>query len=172
VLDVWVPYTNLAPETAALAERVGAHLAALDPADPDDYGRFMAARWKAGRGFILVEHDVVPSVAQIVRLAACSDTLCMYGYRGAGERPEGPVLFGCVKFSPGLIARSPDLWIRYLAAATAPEGHPDHDFSSARCQRWNVLPEWIAHALAVPVHWHGRVLHLHRSASSPVRAAE
>jgi hypothetical protein len=159
-MDIWVPYTDLAPETGGFAMEAGAWVFPL--ADPiEDYGRFMARRWRAGAGFIVVEHDVWPSLDDIASLRTCSEPLCFYGYRGEDRTS---LMFGCVRFSADFIAAHPDLWTRFLAARDVPEGHPDYDFSASRCRRWMMLPEWVDHATGAPAHFHGRVRHLARMA--------
>ena len=164
VLNVWVPWTHLAPETQGFAQMIGAHLAQVEPTE--GYARFMAERWREGAAFVVVEHDVVPTVGQVAEIWACPEPLCCYGYEGEDRRT---LLFGCVKFSSGLIARTAPIWADFIAAEDAPEGHPHHDFSAARCRRWMMLPEWFDHWFApavYPFHWHGRVRHLALSAGS------
>ena len=141
-MTIWVPWTDIAPETEAFCWEVGALPAKLS--DPDeDYGRFMAERWDRGAGFIIVEQDVVPTPEQIDGLRVCGHPLCSFGYEGEDTQN---LMFGCVRFSADFIAAYPNLWTDYLAARDVPEGHRDHDFSAARCRRWMMLPEWVDHA--------------------------
>lgn len=161
-MDIWVPWTDLAPETAAFADSSGAKLWHLSDRS-EGYGQFMAERWGEGADFLVVEHDVVPTRLAIDSLRACPEPLCFYAYLDEDRRT---LMFGCVKFSSGFIASTPSLWTDFLAARDATEGHRDHDFSAARCRRWMMLPEWVDHATGHPAHFHGRVLHLDRRAGN------
>lgn len=161
-MEVWVPFTDLAPETRDFSDRIGTNLTRLHD-ETEGYGLFFAQRWAAGHDFVVVEQDVVPTGPQVVDLWDCPEPLCFYGYEGEDRLS---LLFGCVKFSAGFIAAHPNLWADYLAARDVPEGHPDHDFSAARCRRWMMLPEWVDHSTGAAAHFHGRVRHLARLAGS------
>lgn len=150
----------MAPETDTFCREAGALPARLMD-EREGYGRFMADRWLVGAPFIVVEHDVVPTLEAVEGLRNCTEPLCFCPYEGE-ERTS--LMFGCVRFSAGFIAAHPTLWTDFLAARDAPEGHRDHDFSGARCRRWMMLPEWLDHATGAPAHQHPRVLHLARMA--------
>lgn len=162
MMETWIPWTDLAPETRDFAGLVGANLFEL--ADPSEgYGEFMVLRWRCGRPFAIVEHDVVPSSSDLDELERCERPLCFFGYEGEGRLS---LMFGCIRFSAGFISASPSLWEDFIAARYAPEGHHDHDFSAERCRRWMMLPEWLDHATGSGAHFHGRVPHLARGAGA------
>jgi hypothetical protein len=66
----------------------------------------LSARWSAGDSFVLVEHDVVPTEAQIAEIESCAEPWCLYGYAPGFWLP----VFGCVKFSAELIAGTAGVW--------------------------------------------------------------
>ena len=161
-MTVWIPYTDLAPETEAFGRAMGATPVHLVDRN-EGYGLMMADLWDIGAGFVIVEQDVAPLQAEVETIMACSQPLCFFGYRG---EERACLVFGCVRFSADFIAAHPTLWTDYLAAKDVPEGHPDHDFSAPRCRRWMMLPEWVDHRTGTAAHFHGRVRHLARMAGT------
>lgn len=62
--------------------------------------------WRAGEGFILVEHDIVPWPGAIQQLANCHYGWCTLPYYcSVGWIRDG---LGCTKFSAGLLAAYPE----------------------------------------------------------------
>jgi hypothetical protein len=118
---------------------------ALDPADPLAYAKELKIRWHDRHDWLIVEHDVVPSLRLLRELALCPDLLCTQPYPGAGfptVTPPGgrPKVvsssLGCVKIS----ARA-----RQVCGSWPISLVP-----------WHVLDTYVTGALAaaVPEGWH------------------
>jgi len=79
-----------------------------------DYGDIIAAIWRSGHGFILIEHDVVPWPGALATLEACQYDWCCHLYPYHSDQPAGTRdrlggSIGCVKFSTRLVKAHPDL---------------------------------------------------------------
>lgn len=84
------------------------------------YPEMLAALWKRGTAFIIVEQDVVPWPGAIEELQSCPKPWCAFAYdkhyrmeRGA---PGDAVYLGCAKFSDELIAATPYVWSDWMTA--------------------------------------------------------
>jgi hypothetical protein len=77
----------------------------LDPNDPGAYGRLIRQLWRSRTTVIICEHDVVPTPAQLYRIASCGHDWCSYSYDD-GLYPDGP-MFGLVRFSGAIMAAHP-----------------------------------------------------------------
>lgn len=95
-----VPYTDLDAGTAAALP--DARFAAID--GDDGYRRLLREVWEEGDPFILVEHDVVPTAAQVASLEACPEPWCGYGYSPGDWTP----MFGFVRFGRALLSAIPE----------------------------------------------------------------
>lgn len=73
--------------------------------DPYAYGRVFRDLWAAGRTFIICEHDVAPTPAQLAEIVTCGHLWCSYCYDD-GLYPDGP-MFGLVRFDADLMAAWP-----------------------------------------------------------------
>lgn len=91
-----VPYTKLWEETVCAVPE--ARFERME--GPDSYREFMAALWREGEAFTLVEHDCAPTRDQLDRLETCAEPWCYHGYFPGHWVP----VFGCVRFSEQLIA--------------------------------------------------------------------
>lgn len=71
------------------------------------YAALLAEAWRAGRGFVVVEHDVAPWMGAVAQLVGCGRDWCMFRYpKYGGALTRG---LGCAKFSDRLIHDYPDL---------------------------------------------------------------
>jgi hypothetical protein len=78
------------------------------------YAEQLAAWWRDGEGFVLVEHDVAPWPGAIGQLIGCPRDWCAYRF------PKYQHLIrslGCVKFSTRLVRIYPDLPYRWEGLA-------------------------------------------------------
>jgi hypothetical protein len=97
-----VPYTRLLDETReAVPEARFIEIEA-----EQGYRELLAELWREGEEFTLVEHDVIPTRAQLAELEACSEPWCHYGYFPGHWIP----VFGCCRFSARLIAGTAGVW--------------------------------------------------------------
>jgi len=79
--------------------------------DYHHYARLFTEQWQSGRGFILVEHDIVPWPGALKQLDACQQECCAFEY------PNNPIIeeprsgwcmsLGCIKFASSLLQRVP-----------------------------------------------------------------
>jgi len=84
---------------------------------PCGYGKLIADLWQEGKGFILVEHDIVPWPGALQAMWECSEYWCgypyIYPYHTYAPDSKRMLLhshaFGCVKFSDVLVKGWPDL---------------------------------------------------------------
>ncbi len=75
--------------------------------DDTDYSNLLTEIWKAGSGFIVVEHDVAPWFGAVNQLAECERDWCMFHYpKFGGALTRG---LGCTKFSDRLVRKYPEL---------------------------------------------------------------
>lgn len=101
-IRVVVPYTDLNPATAAAVPDADF----ISVPGPDSYRFLLRDLWEQGDPFILVEHDVVPTDAQLAALEDCEQPWCHFGYCPGDWVPT----FGCVRFSAELIAGTRGVW--------------------------------------------------------------
>lgn len=100
--DLIVAYTDLRPETAAVA---GPFATYVDTSDDDEaYWRLLDRLWSARRTFVLLEHDIVPDRETLQTILNCPHDWCGVPY------PVGNlwgVFHGCTRYSAALIRRNP-----------------------------------------------------------------
>lgn len=73
--------------------------------DYHHYGRLFTDLWQAKRGFVLVEHDIVPWPGAIEQMLRCEHEWCAFAYPTTlHSRCQS---LGCVKFSASLMERIP-----------------------------------------------------------------
>jgi hypothetical protein len=135
-VNIFVPFTHLrAPTYLALKD-----IATLVPLTGDQaYSRYLMERWAEGKTFINVEHDVVPTVAQLEEIWNCSLPWCGYGYREGVE--DTTAYLGCVKISAEFIAAHPNVWV---------------------LRSWASCDTYLAERARLPYHCHrGAVQHIH-----------
>lgn len=81
------------------------------------YGKLIADLWRQGRGFILVEHDIVPWPGALDAMWKCPEYWCGYPYPyfyytyapDSRRQMLRSHACGCVKFSDVLVKGWPDL---------------------------------------------------------------
>lgn len=67
------------------------------------YGKFMKRLWQKNKGFILLEHDIVPWPEALTNLMYCNHPWCHYKYGIDGST------LGCIKFSDYIVQNTQDL---------------------------------------------------------------
>jgi hypothetical protein len=103
VIPVVMPFVGtLHPVVVAAVP--GARLVRME--GPYDYWEHLSRLWKAGRGFVVVEHDMVLHPGAAEGLAICPGDWCAHPYPLLGSLQVG---LGCTKFSAALTARRPRL---------------------------------------------------------------
>jgi hypothetical protein len=104
-----VPYVRgmLNPGTYKAVQYSGhwCRFVGLDPGDEGAYGRLFRRLWRSQTDIVLVEHDVVPTAAQLDLICSCGHDWCSYCYDD-NLYPDGP-MFGCVRFSGRLMVEHP-----------------------------------------------------------------
>lgn len=124
-----VPYTDLSPLTAEAVP--DARFVRVEP--EHGYRLLLAELWREGAAFTLVEHDVIPTQAQLDALESCDRPWCFHGYFPGHWVP----VFGCARFSADLIAGTSGIW----DDASWPWCQLDMKFATvARAQGWT--PHW------------------------------
>ena len=73
----------------------------------DAYWRLLASLWSRGGDFLVVEHDVVPTVEALRDLVDCPKRWCAQPYPYVGGVQHG---LACTKFTAAAIKAVPDLW--------------------------------------------------------------
>lgn len=131
VMNIFVPFTKVQPWTMAAMLWYLPHTTFVDVSgDEWDYLRYFETRWREGKSFITVEHDVVPGPGLIDSMWPCDHGWCIGHYVG----PPAPVghttpyvpAFAVVKFSAEFIKRVPDVWAARRADKDWKKGHPKY----------------------------------------------
>jgi hypothetical protein len=125
--------------------------------DDQSYWRLLCRYWKLGQTFIIVEHDISPTRAQIDTLWACPQEWCAYEYQKNGMTITA---LGCTKFDSALLGRT--------------VGLPDAILDTHR--HWQSLDAMIVselHRRGAKEHVHQpAVLHLHEPQETKPRRYE
>jgi hypothetical protein len=108
MLPIFIPSAGRTEATAALPEATIVDVSH----HPAAYPVWLGQRWDIGAAFVSVEHDVMPTAAQIDSLVVCENPWCCYEYDGGVATPFPPI--GLVKVGVGLIAATPAMWTDYL----------------------------------------------------------
>ncbi len=111
------------------------------------YLSYLEARWRIGRGFVNLEHDVEATPAQIDELAECSAPWCGYGAVMAdGDRSSegGSVSFSCTKFGAELIAATRDVWAHFrdFLEGRFPTGDGRWRWDGRQLP-WSLVSDWL-----------------------------
>lgn len=106
--EVVIPALSETCEAARALNAEGVEFSLVRMEDERHYGRLLADLWKLGRGFTVVEHDVVPWPGALRRLDSCEREWCGYEYP-LGQRGKLGGALGCVRFSTRLIEAHPNL---------------------------------------------------------------
>jgi hypothetical protein len=148
-VNIIVPHTRVMPEV--LAAVPGARWEDVS-ADDEAYWRLLDGLWAAREPFVIVEHDIVPDVAALDSVWACSEPWCACGYKFENF---GLIYgLGCTKFGAGAMALVPDALERVAQMDPTPEHPPRH---------WCSLDSRLAAVLGragLRQHKHGPVTHL------------
>lgn len=101
--------------------------------DRNDYLRYFKVRWLDMKVFVNVEHDVIPTNAQVQELMQCQEEWCCFT-----EYAGGPPTLSLARFRPGFIWSNHNLWNSL-------------DMKTARQPTWTLLDSWlVAHANRPP----------------------
>jgi len=102
VLHPWAPRGGAREETwTALAMIRRSGLVAVQDVpcrDPGDYTRALSSLWGRGHDLIIVEHDLVPGIAEVAALIRCDHRICAWGYlvhTATTRRRESVVAHSC-----------------------------------------------------------------------------
>lgn len=110
-MTVVVPYVigRLAPGTveAVRASGLPYELVNLDPGDSGGYARLLDRLWRCGLTFVVVEHDMAPTPAQLREIRDCPHPWCTVRYRKGAVHIHDEL--GVAKFSAQLTTRHPSL---------------------------------------------------------------
>lgn len=121
--QVIVPFVHgmLHEGTVDVLERSGVQFALyqIDPADEFAYANLFATAWSRGETFVILEHDVLPTVEQLWAIVGCDHDWCSYPYDD-DITLAGP-MFGLVRFHRRLMERFEHLPGSALHIGT---GHP------------------------------------------------
>jgi len=106
-MRVIVPYKTLWHETRAALEADGRQAEYFDVGHtPTAYHELMLAVWAEGKGFTVVEQDIVPYVGAIAELEACPEPWDGKPYWIGGTFD---CYLGCTRFSDALVHDNPGL---------------------------------------------------------------
>lgn len=111
-----------APETRAALDASGYPWIDAEVAGDTGYTMLLAALWRDGEAFTIVEHDIIPHPGAPAELEACPEPWCAFGYRYQHGTHAG---LGCARFSARLLAAVPDAVEQTLAESDEvhPAGH-------------------------------------------------
>ncbi len=130
-----------------------AELFRLSLVDEYAYGRAFRSWWADGVTFVVVEHDMVPTVDQIQGLFDCDGQRCCHGY--LIHDTVCTTGLGLTKFNADLMAEIPSMADRAMEVGWRPQ----------RPAKWFQVDAGIARVLDIfrrPQHVHvGLVEHLH-----------
>lgn len=152
---VIVPHTEggLREETIQAVDSYGLPVVYHNTGEGDsDYHDLIAEEWAAGKTFITVEQDIVPTAPALQQLLCCDQPWCGFQY----EYPPFPFKYagmGCTKFSAELIARHPDA-LTETAKWSDPKHPPKH-----WCRVDGNLKQYLSDR-GERLHLHGDVVHL------------
>lgn len=147
-LPIIVPtMSHACPGTLAMVTE-GLEVTEITLRDNCNYGRLIINQWVTRKGFILVEHDIVPWPGAISELQECDENWCVFQYPMFPIEKIGLVSsLGCMKFSRDLTMK--------------------HEFDSAwEFIEWNVLDGHVTSYLQN----RGEVMHVHTPPVAHVKA--
>jgi hypothetical protein len=105
VLPILIPTTAIGTPTALALTMEGLVVTEVKMNDYYHYGRMFTEQWQTGKGFILVEHDVVPWPGALGQMNKCQEELCAFEYPSSPDSTARSL--GCTKFSTSLVQRVP-----------------------------------------------------------------
>lgn len=84
----------------------------IEPTDRAGYWRLLAAVWRQGETFVVVEHDMEPRPDMLAEFDACPRPWCSAPYLGEPKpgrpRPLITHALGCTRFRGEFMQRDPD----------------------------------------------------------------
>ncbi len=105
-MRVVVPFTEMAPATAAALDATSAPWEAVDvSSDDESYWRLLRDLWADSETFLIVEHDIVVRPSTVVEMAMCPSQWCAARYPYFNGNHAG---MGCAKFGTSLLRALPD----------------------------------------------------------------
>jgi len=115
----------LHPDTRAAVAASGLpwQLCEIDRGDRTGYARLLARRWRYRETFVNVEHDIVPTRAQLDEIAHCGHDWCVFEYDD-GLSPGSPKL-GLARFGKQLLCDQPGLAERALRVSAYDDRYRD-----------------------------------------------
>lgn len=128
---IFVPFTRIWPPTFEALD--GWAVTPVKMTADDSYLEFFRTRWKEGRAFTVVEHDVVVQPGQLERLESCTHQWCCCPEDGLRAT------FSIVRFRAGFIRDNARVWDNPHRA-----GQPS----------WTYLDTWLYEHADRPVHAH------------------
>lgn len=113
-VDIFLSYFKFYPAT--LISLIGFNYQPFKTDTDNSYTDFFRQRWNEEKKFILVEQDVVVWPGAIQAIWDCPREWCAYDFhlpnhqtRNLEEEKNG-VPIGCVKISPEMISKTPNMW--------------------------------------------------------------
>lgn len=121
-MRVIVAYTEVHPDTRAALEGWPGVEYHYTGQDDYAYGRLLRELWKDGESFLLIEHDVVPTLEHLARMVGCENVYCAAPYRWG--QAVG-VTLGFTRFRSLLLRSYPDA-AEIACRIPHPFGEPGH----------------------------------------------
>lgn len=140
MIPLFVPATDLREATRLYLHTMALEPGQIDPvvvdvsASPWAYNTHLADRWREGRGFVNMEHDIVPWPGAITAMWRCPEPWCAYGYL-PDLNMNGASMLGLTKFAAPVIAALPDVWTDMRATYDADPRMDDYT-RWATCDMW------------------------------------
>lgn len=122
-MNIYLPWTKIHPDTVVALGGYGVKRVDVR-AHPASYPMYFDGRWQQGEAFINVEHDVVPTGDMLAALKECPMPWCWHAYADQDIDWPYPML-GLVKIGAEMIARTPNMWYRYLHRSAGWNRNPD-----------------------------------------------
>ncbi len=111
---IFIPYTKIQPAT--LISLVGYNYTPIQLEGDFGYSHYFKDRWKEGKTFINLEHDVVVYPGAIKAMWDCPREWCVYDYhlpnhwRRNLEKEVNGIPTGCMKISKEMIEKTRGYW--------------------------------------------------------------
>lgn len=109
-MTLYVPYTHVREGTDIFLRRFHPDAVLVDcRGDKGAYHRHLSDRWKEGKTFVNMEHDVIPWPGAVESLLVCPSPWCVFADANFDVLGTGPNLL-LAKFTEGFISRLPHCW--------------------------------------------------------------
>jgi hypothetical protein len=108
-MKVFITFTPSRLTDATIKSLFGYDTYYINMREENSYLEYFKERWKEGKSFINVEHDVIPWPGALDEIEHCQEPWCGYGYLKFEKAGSNPYL-GCVKISVEMIKMIPDVW--------------------------------------------------------------